>query len=113
VLPSGILIVRPDAPLFYANVLGVRTSVEGMVSSASPKIRAVAIDIDANDDLDVTSAEELIKLVTHMQSEGVDIGLIHVHGPALQTADRAGLLKLVGEDHLFANVASAASWGAS
>jgi hypothetical protein len=56
---------------------------------------------------------QLMKLVTHMQREGVAIGLIHVHGPALQTADRAGLLKLIGEDHLFANVPSAASWRTS
>jgi len=108
--PSGILIVRPDAPLFYANVGAVRTAVESMVSSSSPKLRAVAIDIDANDDLDITTAEELMKLATYMQREGVGIGLIHVHGPALQTADRAGLLELVGEEHLFANVPSAASW---
>jgi sulfate permease, SulP family len=110
--PSGVLIVRPDAPLFYANAEAIRTAVESMVST-SPKVRAIAIDIDANDDLDITTAEELMKLVTHMQKEGVAIGLVHVHAPAVGMAARAGLLALVGEDQLFADVPSAVSWGTS
>jgi hypothetical protein len=45
--------------------------------------------------------------------EGVAIGLVHVHAPDSDMAERAGLLTLVGEDHLFADVSNAVSWGTS
>ena len=111
VLPFGISIVRPDAPLFYANAQGVRDAVESIVASASTTINAVALDIDANDELDITTTEELVKLVKHLQSIGVTFGLVHVHGPALQMAERSGLLHLVGRDHVFPDIRAAVAWG--
>lgn len=51
----GVLIVRPDAPLFYANTQALRDTVTDMVSSSKDTIRILIIDLDANDELDITS----------------------------------------------------------
>jgi hypothetical protein len=51
----GVLIVRPDAPLFYANAELVRDAIEQAMGNA----RAVVLLLDGNDNLDITSAEQL------------------------------------------------------
>ena len=50
----GVLVVRPDAPLFYANVQGIRDAVEADVSGANEAVNAVIFDLDANDEIDIT-----------------------------------------------------------
>ena len=84
----GVLIVRPDAPLFYANAELVRDAIEQAVGNA----RAVVLVLDGNDNLDITSAEQLGKLAGGLAARNVPIGLAHVHGPALEMAERSGLL---------------------
>jgi sulfate permease, SulP family len=60
--PPGMIVVRPDAPLFYANAESVRDSVESAVIASGQPVHAVVLDLDGNDDLDITSAEQLEKL---------------------------------------------------
>ena len=47
--------VRPDAPLFYANSQAIRDFVEVTVQSSGGDVHTVILDLDANDDLDITS----------------------------------------------------------
>lgn len=75
----GVLIVRPDAPLFYANAELVRDAIEQAVGSA----RAVVLVLDGNDEFDITSAEQLGKLASGLNARNVPLGLAHVHGPGL------------------------------
>jgi sulfate permease, SulP family len=104
-----VLVVRPDAPLFYANAQAIRDAIDVRVASATD-IRAVVLDIDANDDLDITTTEQLQKLFEGLQRQGIAVGVAHFHGPALQMAERSGLLGVIGPDHVFANAAEAVSW---
>jgi sulfate permease, SulP family len=105
----GVLIVRPDAPLFYANAELVRDAIEQAVGST----RAVALVLDGNDNLDITSAEQLGKLAGGLAARNVPIGLAHVHGPALEMAERSGLLATVGADHVFPTTPAAVAWAQS
>jgi MFS superfamily sulfate permease-like transporter len=66
----GVLIVRPDAPLFYANAELVRDAIEQAVGSA----RAVVLVLDGNDNLDITSAEQLGKLADGLAARNVPLG---------------------------------------
>ena len=109
----GVLVVRPDAPLFYANAQAVRDDVEADVASASETVRTVIFDLDANDAVDITSAEQLEKLAESLHSKGVDFALAHLHKPAEDMASATGLLEKVGEDHVFPTVAAAVQWATS
>ena len=62
----GVLIVRPDVPLFYANAELVRDAIEQAVGNA----RAVVLVLDGNDNLDITSAEQLGKLAGGLGAVG-------------------------------------------
>ncbi len=106
----GVLIVRPGAPLFYANAQTVRDNIDAMVTSAAGRIRTVIIDLDANDDLDITSAEQLDKLADSLSDGDVALALAHVHQPVQQMLQATGLLDKIGPSHVFATLAKAAVW---
>jgi len=78
----GVLIVRPDAPLFYANAQPVRDTVTELVRSARPSVRTVILDLDGNDDLDITSSEALEKLAAALRRQHVRLAFAHLHAPA-------------------------------
>ena len=105
----GVLIVRPDGPLFYANAQAVRDAVTSMTATA-PTVKVVVLDIDANDTLDITTTEQLEKLIDSLSSAQVAVGLSHIHGPALDMIERSGLQAKLGPDHLFPDARDAVTW---
>jgi high affinity sulfate transporter 1 len=103
----GVLIVRLDAPLYYANALTVSDRVLEAVETADPRPRAVVFDATALDSLDITSAEMLEKLVAKLRAEDIDLVAAEVHAPVLAFARRTGLLAALGEDHIYPTVDAA------
>ena len=96
-------------PMFYANAELVRDAIEQAVGSA----RAVVLVLDGNDEFDITSAEQLGKLAGNLHGRNVALGLAHVHGPALEMAERSGLLASVGADRVFPTTPTAVAWAQS
>ncbi len=109
----NILIVRPDGPLFYANAQSVHDGIETLVSSSSQPVHTVIVDLDANDELDITSSEQLDKLIQALHAQSIRVGLAHLHGPARYMARRSGVLDQVGAAHIFPTVAAAVAWARS
>jgi MFS superfamily sulfate permease-like transporter len=109
----GVLIVRPDAPLFYANAELVRDAIEQAAVSSAEPVRAVVLVLDGNDEIDITTAEQLGKLAAGLRARNVPLGLAHVHGPVLEMAERSGLLATVGADHVFPATPAAVAWARS
>ncbi len=107
---DGVLIVRPDGPLFFGNAQAVHDAVATLVSSSDESLRSVIIDLHGNDDIDITSSEKLIKLVHSLRQKHLRVALAHVHAPAMEMARRSGLLDEVGADHVFENVDAGVTW---
>lgn len=109
----GALIARPNAPMFYANAQLVRDAI-GRAAAASPEpVHAVVLVLDASDELDITSAEELEKLADDLHARNIAFGIAHMHGPALQLAQRSGLLRKISPDHIFQATPAAVAWAQS
>lgn len=106
----GVLIIRPDAPLFYANAQVVQDGIRALVAQPGGRVHTVLLDLDANDEIDITSVEALAKLDLALHREGVRLGLTHVHGPAHDIAERAGLLDQVTPDRIHFTFPSAVQW---
>jgi sulfate permease, SulP family len=106
----GIVVVRPDAPLFYANAQGVRDAIEAALQHGDAPTRIVILDLDANDEIDITSADCLTKLAESLEAQHIKFVLAHVHQPALHIARHAGLLTTIDDDHIFPNIAAALAW---
>ena len=96
-----LLVLRIEAPLFYANATLVRDRVKYLVGSSDPLPRAVILEPSAQDGLDITSAEMLEQLITTLRSAGIDFALADLRQPVIDMARRTGLLETLGEDRIF------------
>ena len=103
----GVLIIRPDAQLYYANALTVRDEVKKLYDVAEPPPKVLILDLTATDRLDLTSAEMIAKFVQSLEGKGIGLYLAEVHATVLEDARTTGLLEVVGEDHTFATVEEA------
>ena len=103
----GVLILRLDSPLYYANALTVQDRVKTLVDETEPLPRAVILDATVQEELDVTGAEMLKGLVMNLQGKGVSVYVAEVHAPAAEFSRRTGLYDLIGEEHMFPTVDAA------
>lgn len=106
----GVLVIQPDAALFYANAQSIQDEVVAELDGSEPPATIVILDLDSNDDLDITSTQVLLKLVRLLDRRGVALAIAHLHGPARAVAERAGLLDAIGPDRVFANLGAAVAW---
>jgi sulfate permease, SulP family len=100
----GVLIARLDAPMYYANALTARDRLKAMVAGATPPPRAVILDAEGQDALDITSADVLKGLFAELGRSGVEVYVANVHAPVLERARVTGLLDIVGLDHVLPTV---------
>ena len=70
---AGVLIVRADGALYYANALTIRDRVKAMIEEMQPPPKTVIIDASAQDQLDLTSADMLKSLVKELQGRGMAV----------------------------------------
>jgi sulfate permease, SulP family len=103
----GLLILRLNSPLFYANAQSVRDRTKSLVDETEPRPRAVLIDAVTQDDLDVTSADMLKKLYSELGQQGIEVYLSQVHAPVLEFGRRAGLTDVISADHIFPTLPAA------
>ena len=102
----GVLIVRPDAQLYYANALTVRDDVKALIGAEQPPV-ALVLDLTATERLDVTSADMIAKFAKRLAGKDITMYLAEVHLTVLEDARTTGLLEVVGEDHVFSTVEEA------
>jgi len=103
----GLLVLRLDAPLFYANSEGVGDRIKWLVGAADPLPRAVILDAGANESMDITSAVMLQGLITSLRAAGIDFALAEVRHLATGVAHRSRLFELLGENRVFDTVEEA------
>jgi len=107
----GVLIVRLDGQLYYANAQTYRNGVKAMIEEmGSPPPRAVIIDSSAWYQIDVTSVDTIGQLLKELNGKGIDVYLADVHVPVLESGRQMGLLEAIGEDHLFPTVDAAVGY---
>ena len=107
---DGVLLVKPNAPIFYANAQAVRDAIDDLVREAGETIAVTVLDLDGNDDIDITTADQLIKLEGGLKRRSVTLCFVHVHAPTLRIAEEAGLIDARASHRTFATVADAVAW---
>ena len=106
----GVLILRLDAPMYYANALTVRDKMKAMVEESETPVRAVLFDATVQDELDITSAEVLKGIVKELHGKGLAVYVAELHAPVREFGQRTGLLDLIGEENVFPTVDLAVSF---
>jgi high affinity sulfate transporter 1 len=98
----GLLILRLNAPIYYANALTVRDRIKALVAETNPN--AVVLDAEGQDALDITSADVLKLLIHELTGQGITVYLAEVHEPVREMAQRTGLLALLPPNRIYPSV---------
>ena len=106
----GLLVLRPDVPLYFFNSNPTRDQVLALVAHCETPIRAVVLDLSASADVDVTACDGLRALVTTLKEGEIDVLLAQVRAAVRDRLRTAGLMEAVGESHVFASVADAVDY---
>ena len=67
----GLLMVRPENGLFFANAAGFREAIMAEVTASAEPVKAVLLDLGATTDLDVPSADMLAELGEELHGHSV------------------------------------------
>lgn len=100
----GVLIVRPENGLFFANAAGFREAILEKVAASAEPVTTLLVDLGATTDLDVPSAEMLGELHEDMVNRHVTLQLARVITPVREMLERAGVVERVGADHIFSGI---------
>jgi high affinity sulfate transporter 1 len=100
----GVLVLRLEAPLFYANAAPTRDRIKQLIGARDPLPRAVVLEVGANESLDITTAEILQQLIAALRPADITLALADVRLPVLEMARRTGVLDELGEERVFRTV---------
>jgi SulP family sulfate permease len=99
---TDVLVVRPEAELFYANADNVHAAITGHITDGTS---AVVLDLATVPSIDVTAAEMLLGLSDDLTSRGVRLAIAREAGQVGDLLQQAGARALV--DNVYASVDSA------
>jgi len=97
----GLLMVRPENGLFFANAAGLREAIIAEMSSSVKPVKAVLIDLGATTDLDVPSADMLAELGEELHSRNIRFILTRVIMPVRQMLESAGAMEKIKPQDIF------------
>jgi len=78
---AGLLILRPEAPLFFANVEHILRDVAARIGATRP--RGLVLSLEETPDLDGTSIEALAEFSAEQARAGVQVVLARLKDPVL------------------------------
>ncbi|HSR48575.1 MAG TPA: SulP family inorganic anion transporter [Anaerolineales bacterium] len=100
----GLLILRPDEGIFFANAAALREEIRRRIESAGRPLKAVLVDLEMTNELDAPSAEALEETWRDLGALDLRLILSSVHGPVLAMMDRTGLTEKIGAGNVHATV---------
>jgi MFS superfamily sulfate permease-like transporter len=103
----GVLVVLFATPLWYANAGHFRTEMTAAINRASHPVRLVVLDTIGMTDLDYTGSHALRQMLDRLDRSGVSFAMARTSKTVRAGLARSGLLRRIGEDHLFASVGEA------
>jgi high affinity sulfate transporter 1 len=103
-LIPGLMIVRPDEMLFFANATSVRDAVIRATAAADPRPTVVLLDLSLTPEVDIPAVEALESLHRRLASDAIALWLCHVRPAVGELLERAGVLAIIGPGHVHPRV---------
>lgn len=103
----GVLVVRVDGPLFFADAARFRDTLNELIQGMGGPVRAVVLDADAISQTDTDGADIVSLVATELQTRGITLALARVQPSVLELWTRAGAVDALGPGRLFGTVRGA------
>jgi high affinity sulfate transporter 1 len=103
-LIPGLLILRWDAPLFFANASLFRDMVRRRLAETTPTPRWILLAAEPITDVDTTAAEVLADLDEELNADDVHLAFAELKDPVKDTMQRYGLLETIDRRRFFPTI---------
>jgi len=104
---SGLLMVRFDAPLFFANAPTFGRRLQEMLRTTNRDIDSVLVVGNAITDIDTTGAEILGDVLDDLDGKGVAFAFAGLKGVVKDRLRSYGLYERIGDENFYPNTISA------
>jgi SulP family sulfate permease len=104
---TGLVVYRQTGSLIFSNSDAFSKEARELLwKRTDPPAQVLVVDCEQIADMDVSGAEELILLFEELQAADVEMWLTRLHGDALVTAQKAGVIDALGEDRILPTIRS-------
>ena len=100
----GLVLLRFDAPLFFANAGIFREQALHSVARADPRARWLVVAAEPITDVDSTAAEMLVELDQELELDGVELAFAEMKGPVKDKLHLYGLLERIGRQRFYPTI---------
>jgi high affinity sulfate transporter 1 len=97
----GLVVLRFDAALFFANASGFTDRVEAVVSGAPDPVRWFILDCTAVTDVDYSAGQSLADVTDYLHARGIHVILARPEKDLLDTLERYELMGRISPEHVF------------
>ncbi len=97
---KDVLVIRYDAPLFYANAEHFKETAESFIAQKGPGLKLVVLDASGMNSIDTTGIHALASLENELRNKGIQLRMSAVHGPVRDLLERSRYYKSEDEERL-------------
>jgi len=98
----GLLLLRPEGPIFFANAVHIAHKIEPLVREAQPKV--VAVDASGVLDMEYTALKMFARVAKKQSQRGIQLWLIGMNPGVLAVVQRSPLGKILRRDEMHFNL---------
>ncbi len=105
----GLLIIRFDAPIFFANSAEFSRFVRDSVNHSPEPVQWVVLAAEPITDVDITGRDVLLQLVRDMHDHDLHLVFAELKGPVRDRFARYGITEELGKERFFPTIGTAVS----
>jgi high affinity sulfate transporter 1 len=98
----GLLLLRPEGPIFFANAAHIAHKIEPLIREAQPKV--VAVDASGVLDMEYTAVKMFAQVAKRQSQHGVQLWLIGMTPRVLAIVKRSPLGQLLRHEGMYFNL---------
>ena len=98
----GLLLLRPEGPIFFANAAQIAHKIEPLVRETQPKV--VAVDASGVLDLEYTALKMFAQVAKRQSQDGIQLWLIGMNPEVLAVVQRSPLAQILRREGMHFNL---------
>jgi anti-anti-sigma factor len=98
----GMLVLRPEGRIFFANAELVGQKMRAFIEEAAPRV--VVLDLGGVFDIEYTALKMLTQAEAHFRQAGVSLWLVGLNPGVLEMVQRSPLGATLGRERMFHNL---------
>jgi SulP family sulfate permease len=101
VTTDGVVVVRVDAPLYFANLDYLREKLTNLEEEQDGRLRVLVLDATSVTELDSSADTALVEIADDLAARDVQLYVAGMKGRLLDVMRRSGSYERLGPDHFF------------